>query len=70
MIQTSNFPKRTTMTNFSNFSADKIRTLFSSERISSYDNINQHFENFDLIASISKNLGIAEVLLRNKIDSG
>ena len=57
------------MTNFSNFSADKICELFSSERISSYDNINQHFENFDLIASISKNIGIAEVLLRNKIDS-
>ena len=57
------------MTNFNNFSADKICTLFSSERISSYDNINQHFENFDLIASISKNIGIAEVLLRNKIDS-
>ena len=57
------------MTDFSNFSADKICELFSHERISSYNNINQHFENFDLIASISKNLGIAEVLLRNKIDS-
>ena len=57
------------MTNFSNFSADKIRTLFSNERISSYDNINQHFENFALIGSIAENIGIAEVLLRNKIDS-
>ena len=57
------------MTNFSNFSADKICTLFSSERISSYDNINQHFENFALIGSIAENIGIAEVLLRNKIDS-
>ena len=57
------------MTDFSNFSADKIHTLFSKERISSYDNINQHFENFALIGSIAENIGIAEVLLRNKIDS-
>ena len=56
------------MTDFSNFSADKIHTLFSKERISSYDNINQHFENFALIGSIAENIGIAEVLLRNKID--
>ena len=57
------------MQDFKNFSADKIHALFSKCRISSYDNINQHFDNFDLIASISKNLGIAEVLLRNKVDS-
>lgn len=57
------------MQDFTKFSADKICELFSPKRISSYDSINQHFENFDLIASISKNLGIAEVLLRNKIDS-
>lgn len=57
------------MTNFSNFSADKIHALFSKERISSYDNVNQHFENFSLIGSITENIGIAEVLLRNKIDS-
>ena len=57
------------MQDFKNFSADKIHALFSKCRISSYDNINQHFDNFDLIASISKNLGIAKVLLRNKIDS-
>ena len=57
------------MQDFTKFRVDKIYTLFSKCRISSYDNINQHFENFDLIASISKNLGIAEVLLRNKIDS-
>lgn len=43
--------------------------LFSKGRISSYDSINQHFDNFEIIAQISKNLGIAEVLLRNKIDS-
>ncbi|MGX2971662.1 hypothetical protein [Helicobacter sp. T3_23-1059] len=57
------------MQDFSNFSKDKICELFSHRRISSYDNINQHFENFALIGSIAENLGIAEVLLRNKIDS-
>lgn len=57
------------MQNFRNFSEDRLHILFSKGRITSYDGINQHFDNFDLIAQISKNLGIAEVLLRNKIDS-
>ncbi|MGX3044203.1 hypothetical protein [Helicobacter sp. T3_23-1056] len=57
------------MQDFKNFSIDKIHTLFSKKRILSYDSPNQHFENFKLIASISENIGIAEVLLRNKIDS-
>ena len=57
------------MQDFSIFNKDKICELFSHRRISSYDNINQHFENFALIGSIAENLGIAEVLLRNKIDS-
>lgn len=57
------------MADFSNFSANKICELFSRERISSYDSVNQHFENFALIGSIAENTGIAEVLLRNKIDS-
>lgn len=57
------------MADFSNFSTDKICELFSRERISSYDSVNQHFENFALIGSIAENIGIAEVLLRNKIDS-
>ena len=57
------------MQDFRNFSDDRLHTLFSKGRIVSYDSVNQHFDNFDLIASISKNLGIAEVLLRNKIDS-
>lgn len=57
------------MQDFRNFSVDRLNALFSKERISSYDSINQHFDNFQLIASISENLGIAEVLLRNKIDS-
>ncbi len=57
------------MQNFRNFSDDRLYTLFSKWRIVSYDSINQHFDNFRLIAQISENLGIAEVLLRNKIDS-
>ena len=42
--------------------------LFSKGRILSYDNTNQHFDNLALIGRISESLGIAEVLLRNKID--
>ncbi len=57
------------MQDFRNFSENRLHTLFSKGRISSYDNTNQHFDNFRLIAQISENLGIAEVLLRNKIDS-
>lgn len=56
------------MQDFRNFSDNRLYILFSKGRISSYDNTNQHFDNFELIAQISKNLGIAEVLLRNKID--
>ncbi len=56
------------MQNFRNFSANQLNVLFSKGRISSYTSINQHFDNFDLVAQISKNIGIAEVLLRNKID--
>lgn len=56
------------MQDFINFSENKLRILFSKGRISSYTSPNQHFDNFRLIAQISENLGIAEVLLRNKID--
>ena len=56
------------MQDFRSFSENRLNALFSKGRISSYDSTNQHFDNFDLIAQISKNLGIAEVLLRNKID--
>lgn len=56
------------MQDFRNFSESRLHTLFSKVRISSYDSTNQHFDNFRLIAQISKNLGVAEVLLRNKID--
>ena len=57
------------MQDFRNFSENRLHTLFSKGRIISYDSINQHFDNFRLIAQISENLGIAEVLLRNKIDA-
>lgn len=57
------------MQDFRNFSENRLHTLFSKERIASYISINQHFDNFRLVAQISENLGIAEVLLRNKIDS-
>ena len=56
------------MQDFRNFSESRLNALFSKGRISSYDNTKQHFDNFDLIAQISENLGIAEVLLRNKVD--
>ncbi len=57
------------MQDFRNFSENRLHILFSKRRIVSYASTNQHFDNFDLIASISKNIGIAEVLLQNKIDS-
>lgn len=56
------------MQDFRNFSENRLHTLFSKGRIVSYTSTNQHFDNFRLIAQISENLGIAEVLLRNKID--
>lgn len=57
------------MQDFRNFSENRLHMLFSKGRIVSYDSTKQHFDNFKLIAQISENLGITEVLLRNKIDS-
>lgn len=56
------------MSQFKTLSPQEAQRLFSKERICSYESVTQHFENFALIGSISENLGIAEVLLRNKID--
>ena len=56
------------MMNFSHLDLPTLYRLFSKERISSYESSLQHFENLALIGSISENLGIAEILLRNKID--
>lgn len=56
------------MRNFSSLSLQEAKRLFSKERISSYESVPQHFDNLALIGAISENLGIAEILLRNKID--
>ena len=56
------------MTDFASISLQEAKRLFSKERISSYENLQQHFDNLALIGAISKKLGIAEILLRNKID--
>lgn len=56
------------MQNFKNLDLGTLCELFSKGRILSYDSTNQHFDNLALIGRISESLGIAEVLLRNKID--
>ncbi|MGX3098064.1 hypothetical protein [Helicobacter sp. 23-1046] len=56
------------MTDFASLSLQEVKRLFSKERVSSYENLQQHFDNFALIGAISEKLGIAEILLRNKID--
>lgn len=56
------------MSEFASLSLQESQRLFSKERISSYDTLKQHFDNLTLIGAISENLGIAEILLRNKID--
>ena len=56
------------MIDFSALSLSETTRLFSKERIASYESVVQHFSNLALIGAISKNLGIAEILLRNKID--
>lgn len=56
------------MTGFASISLQEAKRLFSKERISSYENLQQHFDNLALIGAISEKLGIAEILLRNKID--
>lgn len=53
---------------FKNFDLETLCVLFSKGRILSYTSTNQHFDNLALIGQISESLGIAEVLLRNKID--
>lgn len=56
------------MNSFLNLDLNCLYSLFSQKRILAYTSTKEHFDNFTLIASISENLGIAEVLLRNKID--
>lgn len=57
------------MFDFSALSLQEAQRLFSKERVASYESPKQHFDNLALIGAISQNLGIAEILLRNKIDS-
>lgn len=57
------------MFDFSVLSLQEAQRLFSKERVASYESPKQHFDNLALIGAISQNLGIAEILLRNKIDS-
>lgn len=56
------------MIDFRSLPLRHLYSLFSHKRISAYTSVNEHFDNFALIGSISQNIGIAEVLLRNKID--
>ena len=56
------------MIDFRSLPLRHLYSLFSCKRISAYTSVNEHFDNFALIGSISQNIGIAEVLLRNKID--
>ncbi|PAF46157.1 hypothetical protein BKH46_08750 [Helicobacter sp. 12S02634-8] len=46
----------------------KYAQLFSEDRISSYESIEEHDRNLDLIASITKDLAIIELVFRNRID--
>lgn len=57
------------MLDFASLSLQEAQRLFSKERVASYESPKQHFDNLALIGAISQNLGIAEILLRNKIDS-
>ena len=56
------------MADFKSLSLQEAQRLFSKERIASYESVPQHFDNLALIGAISENLGVAEILLRNKID--
>lgn len=56
------------MNNFLNLDLNHLYSLFSQKRILAYTSIKEHFDNLALIGCISENLGIAEILLRNKID--
>ncbi|PAF46884.1 hypothetical protein BKH41_08425 [Helicobacter sp. 12S02232-10] len=46
----------------------KYENLFSKQRIESYRNVEEHNENLQLIASITKDLAIIELVFRNKVN--
>ena len=46
-----------------------LTTLLSPERLSSYENINEHFDNLVLIGKITPKLALIEIALRNLMDT-
>lgn len=51
-----------------NFSEKDLQRLFSKERLQSYKNSQEHFDNFYFVGKISPKIGLLEVIIRNKID--
>lgn len=51
-----------------NFSQQDLQKLFSKERLQSYKNSKEHFDNFYFVGKISPKIGLLEVIIRNKID--
>ncbi|EOH0104304.1 hypothetical protein ACR99V_001677 [Campylobacter jejuni] len=45
-----------------------LEYLFSKERLESYNNIYEHFDNLKMIASITTKIAILELVLRNLLD--
>ena len=46
-----------------------LTALLSPERLSSYENINEHFDNLVLIGKITPKLALIEIALRNLMDT-
>lgn len=47
----------------------QIITLFSQQRLNGYKNHKEHEDNFCLIGSIARKIGLLEIIIRNKINS-
>ncbi|HID0754305.1 TPA: CAAX protease [Campylobacter jejuni] len=45
-----------------------LEYLFSKERLESYNNIYEHFDNLKMIASTTTKIAILELVLRNLLD--
>lgn len=48
---------------------EQIITLFSKQRLEGYHSFQEHEDNFCLIATIARKIGVLEVVIRNKIDT-
>ena len=46
-----------------------LTALLSPERLSSYENINEHFDNLVLIGKITPKLALIKIALRNLMDT-